>query len=92
VNPTRSQNNTEQIRRSVAGDPGGAESAGATAVMRGEVAVLTGVPHCPQNFALTGKDAAHEEQAACCGDPHSRQNFAPTGTSVPQAGHAMVGP
>src|SRR4051812_12198622 len=82
VNPTRSANSSDTMRRS---ETGAAPVAGAStgpAAVAG--AAVSGVPHSLQNLPPVN-GAPHVGHDTMIGVPHSEQNFAPGRLTAPQA-------
>src|SRR3954469_25929786 len=87
VNPTRSANSTETIRRSAIGGRAGAAPAAApdgvvAAARPGSVGIAS--PQDPQNLAFGSFGSPHAEQLVESGVPHSRQNRRDAAFVAPQ--------
>ena len=56
----------------------------------GAAAVVSGVPHSPQNFVPGAFDVPHAGHATASAVPHSPQNLRPASFDVPHAGQSTI--
>ena len=91
MKPTRSANRTDTTRRSMAGAEVAEAAAGSRAIAPG-LAVVSGLPHSPQNLLSGAFGEEQEPQITTSAVPHSLQNLRPASLSAPHAEQIISAP